>query len=101
MPTAALVPTSAVPAIATTRRTRPGGHARDIAPPAAITYCETPVAHHGGQYVAPWRRAVAGAWHHPSPEVCDDDRPYGVWIGAPDRPDEQVLVCVSCGLDCT
>lgn len=67
----------------------------------AIEYRDTPVAHHGGRYVAPGRRVVSGTWRYASPEVCADDRSTGVWIGPPDRTEEQVLVCVSCGLDGT
>ncbi|MEV6923981.1 hypothetical protein AB0M46_05635 [Dactylosporangium sp. NPDC051485] len=44
---------------------------------------------------------MAGTWRYASPEVCADDRRTGVWIGPPDRQDEQVVVCVSCGLDGT
>ncbi|MER7274758.1 hypothetical protein ABT369_09900 [Dactylosporangium sp. NPDC000244] len=45
---------------------------------------------------------MAGTWRYPSPERCEDDRrACGVWIGPPDRPCEQALVCVSCGLDLT
>jgi len=66
-----------------------------------IVYRDQVVTHHGGGYVYPGRRVLAGIWRHPSPEVCDDDRPDGIWIGPPDRPAEQALVCRSCGLDCT
>ncbi|MFG2042213.1 hypothetical protein [Dactylosporangium sp. NPDC048998] len=69
--------------------------------PHPIQYRDEPVAHHGGQYVAPGRRVVAGTWRYPSPEVCRDDRTAGVWIGPPDRTSQQALVCVSCGLDGT
>ncbi|MGI5238675.1 hypothetical protein [Dactylosporangium sp. CA-139066] len=69
--------------------------------PHAIQYRGGSVAHHGGEYVTPGRRVVAGAWRYPSPEVCRDDRTTGVWIGPPDRPSEQALVCVSCGIDGT
>ncbi|GAA4259854.1 hypothetical protein [Dactylosporangium darangshiense] len=70
--------------------------------PRAIRYRAGSVAHHGGDYVAPGRRVVAGTWRYPSPELCEDDRrACGVWIGPPDQPCEQVLVCVSCGLDLT
>ena len=61
-----------------------------------IAYRDRRVCHHGGDYVYPGRRAVDGDWLYPSPEVCTDESGKGVWLGG-----GQVLVCPSCGLDCT
>lgn len=66
-----------------------------------LVYRDEPVTHHGGGYVAPGRRVIEGTWLYPSPETCHDDRPDGIWIGLPDQPETQALVCRSCGLDCT
>ncbi|GAB7048406.1 hypothetical protein [Catenuloplanes indicus] len=69
--------------------------------PRPIRFRDEPAMHHGGAYVAPGRRATAGAWLYPCPEQCRDDGPLGIWIGPADEPGRQVLICPSCGLDCT
>lgn len=66
-----------------------------------VRYRPEPVTHHGGTYVAAGRRTVAGDWRCARPELCDDDAPFGVWIGPAGLPEDHVLVCPSCGLDCT
>ncbi|WP_033339571.1 hypothetical protein [Catenuloplanes japonicus] len=66
-----------------------------------VPYRDEFVVHHGGAYVVPGRRAVAGEWLYPCPEQCQDDGLLGIWIGPDDEPERQVLICPSCGLDCT
>jgi hypothetical protein len=68
---------------------------------AALTFRPEPVAHHHGLRVESWRRVVAGPWAYPSPQTCRDFSSSGLWIGPHDDEDQQVLVCFSCGLDCT
>lgn len=81
-------------------------------PPAGFTFDPTPVKNHNGSYVYPGRLALAGAWPH-RPETCDNDSIRGVWVVAdPDAPagwrqvpngslEGQLLICPTCGLDCT
>ncbi|GAA1578718.1 hypothetical protein GCM10009827_120290 [Dactylosporangium maewongense] len=101
----ALVALRPSPAVPSELQLAPPDHAADGLPPLlpqpGLRYRDGSVAHHRGEYVAPGRRVVTGTWRYPSPKVCRDDRTTGAWIGPPDQPAEQVLVCVSCGLDCT
>jgi hypothetical protein len=47
--------------------------------------------------VFPGRRVLSGHWTH-TPETCPDNLP-GEWL--PTEGDDAVLICPSCGLDCT
>lgn len=63
-----------------------------------IVYREGDVRFHGydGRFVAPGRRVVDGTWKYTSPEVCEFEEDWGVWL-----PGDQVMVCPGCGLDAT
>ncbi|MGV9267758.1 hypothetical protein ACWDRR_24205 [Kitasatospora sp. NPDC003701] len=70
--------------------------------PAGLSYRAERVAHHGlhREYVVPGRFVVLiggeSPWATARPEECLDTSGQGVWIA-----DYEVLVCLSCGLDCT
>jgi hypothetical protein len=70
-------------------------------PVSVIVYRPQPVTRHHGEPVAPGRRVVAGPWPFRDPRSCRDPHPDGIWVGPTDRPDQQVLICRGCGLDCT
>lgn len=93
-------------------RTEVGIGGRAYLPPPGFTFDDQPVKHHNGLYVAPGRRVVAGSWPV-TPELCDDTSGQGVWIVVDDDSaggwrqvsteslEGQLLICPTCGLDCT
>ncbi|MFG2847468.1 hypothetical protein ACGF12_30510 [Kitasatospora sp. NPDC048296] len=70
--------------------------------PAGLSYRMEPVTGHGPyrEFVHPGRYVVLidgqSPWATARPEECLDTTGQGVWIA-----DDAVLVCLSCGLDCT
>ncbi|MQS17469.1 hypothetical protein F7Q99_36120 [Streptomyces kaniharaensis] len=63
---------------------------------AGMSYRPATVAHHNGEPVHPGRYVIEGVrrWAAASPEVCPD-------VDGSEWLTDELLVCPTCGLDCT